>query len=61
MPDMRRIADQSRRAVSARSNTGIVGSKLTQGIDVSVRLLCACVVLRVGSSLAYRLCTGLRN
>jgi hypothetical protein len=36
----------------ARSNTGNVGSKPTQGIDVCIRLFCVCVVLCVGSSLA---------
>jgi hypothetical protein len=38
--------------VFARSNTGIVGSNRTQGMDVCVRLLCVCVVLCVGSGLA---------
>jgi hypothetical protein len=36
----------------ARSNTGIVDSNPTQGMDVCVRLLHACVVLCVGSGLA---------
>jgi hypothetical protein len=31
--------------VFARSNTGIVGSNLTQGMDVCLRLICVCVVL----------------
>jgi hypothetical protein len=35
--------------VFARSNTGIVGSNLTHGMDVCVRLFCVCVVLYVGS------------
>jgi hypothetical protein len=35
----------------ARSNTGIVGSNPTQGMDVCVRLFCVCVVLCVGSDL----------
>jgi hypothetical protein len=33
--------------VFARSNTGIMGSNLTRGIDVCVRLFCVCVVLHV--------------
>jgi hypothetical protein len=33
-------------------NTRIVGSNRTQGMDVCVRLFCACVVLCVGSGLA---------
>jgi hypothetical protein len=37
--------------VFARSNTAIVGSNLTQGLDVCVRLFCVCVVLREGSGL----------
>jgi hypothetical protein len=37
--------------VFARSNTGLVGSNPTQGIDVYVRLFCVCVVLCVGSGL----------
>jgi hypothetical protein len=36
----------------ARSNTGIVGSNPTRGMDVCVRLFCVCVVLYVGSGLA---------
>jgi hypothetical protein len=56
--------------VFARSNTGVVGSNSTRGMDVSVRLFCVCVVLWVGSGLATgwspvqgvgRLCIGLRN
>jgi hypothetical protein len=35
----------------ARSNTEIVDSNPTQDMDVSVRLFCVCVVLRVGSGL----------
>jgi hypothetical protein len=51
--------------IIARSNTGILGSNSTQGMDVSLRLFCVCVALCVGSSLAtgwspskesYRLC-----
>jgi hypothetical protein len=38
--------------VFARSNTGIVGSNPTQGMDACVRLLCVCVVLCIGSGLA---------
>jgi hypothetical protein len=38
--------------VFARSNTGIVGSNLTRGMDVCVPLCCVCVVLGVGSGLA---------
>jgi hypothetical protein len=39
-------------AVFARLNTGIVGSNLTQGMYVYVRLFCVCAVLRVGRGLA---------
>jgi hypothetical protein len=35
-----------------RSNTGIVDSNPTRGIDVCARLFCVCAVLYVGSSLA---------
>jgi hypothetical protein len=38
--------------VSAPSNAGIVGSNPARGMDVCVRIFCACVVLCVGSSLA---------
>jgi hypothetical protein len=38
--------------VFARSNTGIVGSNPTQGMDVCVRLFCVCAVLYAGSGLA---------
>jgi hypothetical protein len=38
--------------VFACSNTGIVGSNPTRGMDVYVRLFCVCVVLCVGSGLA---------
>jgi hypothetical protein len=38
--------------VSVRSNTGVVGSNPTQGMDVCVCLFCVCVVLCVGSGLA---------
>jgi hypothetical protein len=37
--------------VLAISNTGIVGSNPTRGMDVCVRLFCVYVVLCVGSSL----------
>jgi hypothetical protein len=36
----------------SRSNTGIVGSNPTQGMDVCLRLFCDYVVLCVGSGLA---------
>jgi hypothetical protein len=35
--------------VFARSNTGIMGSNLTWGMDVCLRLFCVCVVLCVRS------------
>jgi hypothetical protein len=38
--------------IFARSNTGVVGSNATRDRDVYLRLLCVCVVLCVGSSLA---------
>jgi hypothetical protein len=38
--------------VFARSNTGVVGSNLTRGIDICVGLFCVCVVMYVGSGLA---------
>jgi hypothetical protein len=38
--------------IFARSNTGIMGSNPTRGMDVGVRLFCICVVLCVGSGLA---------
>jgi hypothetical protein len=37
--------------VFARSNTGIVGSNPTQGMDVCLSLICVCVVMCVGSGL----------
>jgi hypothetical protein len=40
--------------VFARSNTGIVGSNPTRGMDVCVRSFCVCVVLCVGWGLATR-------
>jgi hypothetical protein len=55
------LADHSGRAVYAwnvfaRSNTGIVGSNPTQGIDASLHLFCVCVVSCVGSGLESGLC-----
>jgi hypothetical protein len=38
--------------VSTRSNTGIVSSNPTRGMDVRARLFCVCVVLCAGSGLA---------
>jgi hypothetical protein len=40
------------RTVSVCSNAEIVGSYPTGGMDVCVRLFCACVVLCVGSGIA---------
>jgi hypothetical protein len=40
------------RYVFVRSNTGIVGSNPTRGMDVCMRLFCVCVVLCVSSGLA---------
>jgi hypothetical protein len=46
-------ASQSKaRIFLARSNTGVVGSNPTGGMDVCVRLFCVCVVLCLGSGLA---------
>jgi hypothetical protein len=39
------------RTIFARSDTEIVGSNLTGGMDVCVRLFCVCVVLCVGRSI----------
>jgi hypothetical protein len=39
-------------AARSNSNTGIVGSNSTRGMDVCVRLFCVCVVLCVDSGLA---------
>jgi hypothetical protein len=47
-----RTAGHRGRAVFARSNTGIVGSNPTRGIDVYMHLFFVCVVLCVGSGLA---------
>jgi hypothetical protein len=50
------VATRSKtRTVFARSNAGIVGSNLNEGMDVGVHLFCVCVVLCVGSGLATRL------
>jgi hypothetical protein len=38
--------------VFARSNTGIVGSNATRGMDICVSLFCVCAVLCVGRGLA---------
>jgi hypothetical protein len=38
--------------IFARSNTGVVGSNPTRGMDVCVCLFCVCTVLWVGSGLA---------
>jgi hypothetical protein len=47
------VAAQSKAwTVFARSNTGIVGSNPTQGMDVCMRLFCVCVLLCVGSGIA---------
>jgi hypothetical protein len=40
------------RRLFARSNTGVVDSDPTRGMDVCVRLFCVYVVLCVGSGLA---------
>jgi hypothetical protein len=40
------------RTVFTRSNTGVIGSNCTRGMDIRVRLFCVFVVLRVGSGLA---------
>jgi hypothetical protein len=56
--------------IFARSNTAIVGSNPTQGMDVCVRLFCLCCSvcrqrpwdgLIPSLSSPYRLCIGLRN
>jgi hypothetical protein len=46
------VARSKASTLFARSNAGIVGSNPTQGMDISVRLFCVCVVLCVGSGLA---------
>jgi hypothetical protein len=38
--------------VFARSNSGIMGSNPTQGVDVYVRLFCVYVIRCIGSDLA---------
>jgi hypothetical protein len=46
------VAERSKAwTLFARSNSRIVGSNATQGMDVSVRLFCVCVVLFVGRGL----------
>jgi hypothetical protein len=44
-----RAADHSGRAVFVRSNTGIVGSNHTRGVDVCVLLSGVCAILCAGS------------
>jgi hypothetical protein len=39
------------RTVFARSNTGVVGSNPTRGMDVCVRLFCVCLLLCVVAAL----------
>jgi hypothetical protein len=47
------VAARSRAwTVFARSNSGLVGLNLRQGMDVCARLFCVCVLLRLGSGLA---------
>jgi hypothetical protein len=47
------VAAQSKAlTVFARSDTGIVGSNPTQGVDVCVLLFCVCAVLCVGNGRA---------
>jgi hypothetical protein len=43
------------------SNTGVVGSNPTRGMDVCLRLFCVCVVLCVGSGALRRSDTGPRS
>jgi hypothetical protein len=46
------VAAQSKAwTVFARSNTGIMGSNPTWGMDVCVRLFCLCAVLCAGSAI----------
>jgi hypothetical protein len=47
-----RSARSKARPVFVRSNTGVVGSNLTRGMDVCVRLFCVNVVLCIGRGLA---------
>jgi hypothetical protein len=51
-PPITVAAPSKARTVFARSNTGIVGSNPIRGMDVSVRLFCVYVALRVRSGLA---------
>jgi hypothetical protein len=46
------VARSKAYTVIACSNTGIVGSNSTRGVDVFVHLFSVCVVLCVGSGLA---------
>jgi hypothetical protein len=46
------VSRSKARTVSTRSNTEIMGSNPTGGMDVCVRLFCVCVVLCVGSGFA---------
>jgi hypothetical protein len=47
------VAERSKAlALFVRSNTAIVDSNLTHGMDVCVRLFCVCVCLCVGSGIA---------
>jgi hypothetical protein len=47
----RPAARSKARTVFARSNTGVVASNPTQGVDVCMRLFCVCAVLCVGRGL----------
>jgi hypothetical protein len=51
LPSQWRVARSKAWTVFDRSNTGIVGSNPTRGMDVCVRLFCVCVALYVGSGL----------
>lgn len=47
------VAERSKAStVSDSSNTGILGSNYTRGMNVCVRLFCACTVLCEGCGLA---------
>jgi hypothetical protein len=46
------VAQSKACAVFASSNTGVLGSTPTRGMNVSLRLFCVFVVLCVGSGLA---------
>jgi hypothetical protein len=47
----REYRSQWPRRLRHHSNSGVVSSNSTEGMDVYVRLFCVCVVLRVGSGL----------